>query len=59
MEKKYYTIRNRYLADSLAFLDFKYYKFNDNDGTVFSFEDTKIFREYLTTMLDLRKQIRK
>lgn len=56
-EKKYYIVKNKYLADGLSFLGFRYYKFNDETGIVYSFEDTETFRKNLTAMLDLKKKM--
>lgn len=56
-KEKYYTIKNKYLAEGLSFLGFRYYKFNDEAGIVYSFEDTEIFRDNLAAILDLKKQM--
>lgn len=59
MEKKeYYVIENRYLAEALAFMSFRYYKFTGDKGfTCYGFKDTKKFRDAMNGLFDLRKEI--
>lgn len=57
MENKYCNINKKYLADALAFLGFRYFKFQNEGKTVFSFEDTVRFRVALTKVLALRDEI--
>ncbi|OOO64294.1 hypothetical protein BS638_11285 [Clostridium tepidum] len=56
--KENYIIENRYLAESLAFLGFRYYKFTGDKGfTVYGFKDTDKFRNAMNDLFDLRKEI--
>lgn len=56
--RKYYEIRKKYLAFSIAFLGFKYYTFDKEDGTkIYSFEDTENFREALTGLMELKNRV--
>ncbi len=53
--KTYYQVKQVYLANSLSFLGFRYYKFNTYENEqIYSFEDTTEFREALTTMCKLK-----
>ena len=56
---KYFEIRKKYLAEALAFLGFKYYKFNTPEYTLYSFVDTEEFREALNDLLRLKNTYRK
>lgn len=54
-----YVIKNRYLAEALAFMGFKYYKFDGDEGfTLYGFKDTEKFRSAMNGLFDLRKRIR-
>lgn len=56
--KEYYIIENRYLAEALAFMKFRYYKFKGDKGfTVYGFKDTEKFRQAMNGLFDLRKEI--
>lgn len=57
--EKYFEVRNKYLAEGLAFLGFKYYKFNDKETgkTIYSFEDTKTIQDTIEHLLNLKKEI--
>lgn len=57
--KKYYNVDSRYLANGLSFLGFRYYKFNDEGSTTYSFEDTDEFRKCLSTILTLKRDMSK
>lgn len=56
---KYYEINKPYLANSLCYLGFKFFKFNDEDRTRFSFKNTEEFQEALNELLELRKKYNK
>jgi len=56
---KYFEIRKKYLAEALAFLGFKYYKFNTPEYTLYSFVDTEDFRKALNDLLRLKNIYRK
>ena len=51
---KYFEIKKKYLAEGLAFLGFKYYKFCTPEYTLYSFVDTPEFRSALNEMLKLK-----
>lgn len=51
---KYTVIRNRYLANGLAFCGFHYQKYNDNEKTVFSFKETEELQNAIHTINQLR-----
>lgn len=56
--KEYYIIENRYLAEAMAFMGFRYYKFTGDKGfTVYGFKDTDKFRFTMNSLFDLRKEI--
>lgn len=55
--KIYCNINKRYLAEALSFLGFKYFKFQNEGKTVYSFEDNDKFRIALTKILELRKEL--
>jgi len=54
----YYEIfycKEKYLADALSFLGFKYYKFTDPNGSVYySFENSDKLNEAMTELLSLQ-----
>ncbi|WP_051931598.1 hypothetical protein [Clostridium sp. KNHs214] len=54
--QQYYEINKKYLAESLAYLGFEYYKFNDNDRFRYSFKNTEQFQKALNDMVKLRKK---
>ena len=55
---KYTQINKKYLAEALSFLGFRYYKFNDDGQTVYSFENTEKFSKALVKLLQLRDELR-
>lgn len=57
MEQKYYKIRKKYLAAALGYIGFKYYKFNEGEKIIYSFEDTNKFRQALTKLTELKNEI--
>lgn len=57
MDKKYYVLKNKYLAYGLAFCNFEFKQFTNNEGrTVYSFEDTEEFQKALQTILNIRNK---
>lgn len=54
---KYYEIRNKYLADGLAFLDFRYKKVGYGKDKKYLFEDTERIRKVIGKLLDIRREI--
>lgn len=55
---KYYRVNKRSQAEALNFMGFNYYKFNDENGTVFySFLKTEKFDKALEKLFKLRKEI--
>lgn len=57
---KFTVITNRYLAESLAFMGFRYMKFKDDENgkIVFSFKNTNKFNLALHKILIVRDEIR-
>ena len=56
--EKYYIVENKYLAEGLAFLGFRYYKFTGKKGfTVYGFIDVEDFRKGMNGLLDLKKEM--
>lgn len=56
---KYFEIKKKYLAEALAFLGFRYYKFCTPECTMYSFVDTEEFRSALNELLKLKSIYRK
>lgn len=52
---KYTIIRNKYLANGLSFCGFHYQKYQNNDITVYSFEETDELKETIDYMIKIRK----
>lgn len=54
--KKYYAINSKWLAYSLCFVGFKFYKFNDKEyGEVYSFENTIDLQNAIKDINKLRR----
>lgn len=53
--EKYTIIRNKYLAEGLAFCNFKYQKYQDDGVTVYSFEETDKLKEAINIITNLKK----
>ena len=51
----YFEVRNKYLAEALAFFNFKYYKFGFGKDTIYSFKDTKEIKEIMNCLIQLKK----
>lgn len=58
-KKKYYTVNKIYLANGLAYLGFNYYKFNNETGVIYSFEDTPFLRSAVKELEELRYKYNK
>ena len=52
----YYKINKKYLAIALSFLGFHYFQFNNDNGTIYSFEDTENFRLALSELTKLKNK---
>lgn len=57
MNKDYYAVRKKYLANALAYLGYRYYRLDNGKDIVYSFKDTKEFREALTGLMQLKKEV--
>lgn len=59
MEKNnYYRVNKKSLAETLNFMGFSYYKFDNSDGSIsYSFKNTDKFQKALTEIFNLRNQI--
>lgn len=58
--KKYFEVRNAYLAQGLAFLGFKFYKFNDPNNLnkkIYSFKDTPEITAAIYELNAIKKRI--
>ena len=51
---KYYTTTKSYEATALAFIGFKYMKFQESGRTIYRFDNTQDFSEALGRVLALR-----
>ena len=52
---RYFIVRKKNLADALSFLGFKYYKFTEQNGSVYySFENSDKLNEAMTELLNLQ-----
>ncbi|MCY6958296.1 hypothetical protein [Clostridium brassicae] len=58
-EYKYTIIDKRYLAESLAFLGYKYRKNGYGKDTKFVFAETEQFKQALYELLQLKKKVGK
>lgn len=57
--QEYYYVKSKNFAISLNFLGFKYYKFNNEDGTVsYCFKNTDSLQRALDKMIKLKKEFR-
>ena len=54
---KYCNVEKKYLAESLSFLGFRYYKFTYGSSILYSFENTDKFKKALTGLLESRTSI--
>lgn len=54
-EKKYRSVKKKYLADALAFLGFEYYKFSNEDGISYSFEDTQKLKYAIDALMQIKR----
>jgi hypothetical protein len=54
-EKKYRSVKKKYLADALAFLGFKYYKFSNKEGISYSFEDTDKLKYAIDALMQIKQ----
>lgn len=56
-EKKYYQVRNAYLANGLSFLGYRYRKYGFGKDTVYSFENTHGIQDAVEEILELKKRV--
>ena len=54
--KKYRVVYKKYLAEALSFIGFRYYKYNDEKGTGYSFLETDLFINALNDLLELKNK---
>lgn len=57
--KIYYQTDKKYLAESLSFIGFRYYKFNNDKTTnvmTYAFDNTKELRAAIEEIMSLRKK---
>ncbi|BDR74300.1 hypothetical protein K144316041_p21390 (plasmid) [Clostridium tetani] len=58
MNKNYFEVKNKYLAEALAFMGFKYYKFNGEDGKIiYSFQDTEKIKYVMECLIQLKREL--
>jgi hypothetical protein len=57
MNKQYYEIRKKYLAESMAFLGYKYIKEGYGKDTIYLFENTIEFNTALTGLMELKNKV--
>lgn len=57
MINKYFKTTNKYLAETMCFMGFKYYKFNDEKGIIYSFKNTDKFNSVLLTVINMKKNL--
>ena len=55
--KQYYEIRKKYLAESMAFLGYKYMKDGYGKDTTYRFENTDQFNKALTGLMELKDKV--
>ena len=58
-EKKYRAVKKKYLADALAFLGFRYYKYSNEDGISYSFEDTEKLKYAIDALMQIKHNCEK
>ncbi|SHJ65477.1 hypothetical protein SAMN02745248_00600 [Hathewaya proteolytica DSM 3090] len=54
--EKFTVIEHKYLAEALAYLNFKYYKFTDEGKTYYSFKKNDEIIAAIATLRNLRKK---
>lgn len=59
MESKIYEIENKYLAEGISYLGFRYFKTGHGKETIYTFEDTVEFRTALEGIKNLKIQVGK
>lgn len=52
----YFKVDNKTLATALNYCGFKYLRVGDKNNPIYSFEDTKEFRESLNVLNELRRK---
>lgn len=58
MEQKYFEVKNKYLAEALAFFGFKYLKFDDGltNKKIYSFQDSEEIRRLMSKLISMKKE---
>jgi hypothetical protein len=60
VKSEYFAVNDIALASSLSFLGFRYLRFDDEKyGKVYSFKDTKEFRQARQDLIDLKTKYKK
>ncbi|EJO5346492.1 hypothetical protein NRP93_000542 [Clostridium botulinum] len=54
---KYIEIRNKYLAQGLSFLGYRYFKFGQGKDTIYSFKNENNIEDSINHLLKLKKEI--
>lgn len=59
MDKEYIEIKNKYLAEALAFFNFKYYKFNNvqTGKTIYSFKNTEELKRMKDKLMKMKRNL--
>lgn len=59
MEKEFYIVKKKYLADALSFLGYNYFKNGYGKNTTYSFKKTEDFLRALKLLLALKESVGK
>ena len=54
---KYFEVKNKYLAEGLAFLGFRYMKFSKGNKVVYSFEDTTEIKSVMNELIEMKNKL--
>ncbi len=59
MNKEYIEIKNKYLAEALAFLNFRYYKFSNKETgkIIYSFKNTEELNKMKDKLIKMKKEL--
>lgn len=50
-----YNIQKKYMAQAMSYLGYRYYKYNTENGVIYSFERTPEFMNALNELVNLKK----
>lgn len=53
---KNYQIKNKYLAEAMSWLGFRYYKTGFGKDTIYTFIETEEFKKCLSDMLEYKQK---